>query len=351
VTEHRESPEIEPTGAPEAPSGSGSTRRFARLIESPATRRVALPRLVLALGLSLLVGFGVWKLARSVAGWVASLPDQQLSFSDIELVPEPDPWVIDGRSRILEQVRVEANHRGKLPLLELDLKALEKDFRRCPWVKDVVRVRRDHGRLAVHLVYRKPVAIVVLHVIEGEPDYAYPIDEEGVRLPEKEIDWTSTIPPFRVRGISDPLIEIRGIASSTPPRPGARWKKPDPSGSPDDSDPMVLGAARLARFLQEQRRSTPLGRVAPRFATIWLPDEPVETVFLTDAERNRVKWGKTPGLEKPGELSSEARWKMLLDWIDRHGPLDSKAPSFLQFTRSEAELSQGKATSRPTGPR
>src|SRR6185312_6330047 len=48
VTEHRDSPGIEPEE--EETVRSKSRRRFARLVESPGSRRVALPRLILAVG-------------------------------------------------------------------------------------------------------------------------------------------------------------------------------------------------------------------------------------------------------------------------------------------------------------
>ena len=334
MAEHRDSPEIEPELAGEA--RTTASRRFARMVESPAARRVALPRLLLAVGLLLgllVLGFvGGSRLVNSVMAWVASRPEHQLPFSKIELVPSPDPWVFGGRLRILEQVRDEAKHGEVLSLLELDLKSLEKDFRRCPLVKDVILVdRSQYGRLIVHLVYRKPVAVVVLDSKKDNGN-TYVIDEEAVPLPPRDVDWTDTGPRFQVRGNPDPLIEIRGVKSSTEPEFGVPWKRSD-----GERDPMILGAALLAEFLQGRQKPNPSRPNAPSFARIYLLDEPINWFLLCDSRQNWVQWGKAPGEEKPGELSAEDRWKMLLDSVDRDGPLNAKYPNFLQFTRSGLE--------------
>ena len=341
MVEHRDSPESEPERVDE-PRATAS-RRFARMVETPAARRVALPRLAMAVGILsgvvVLVGLVGSKLIRIGTGWVASRPEYQLPFSEIELIPPPDPWVKGGKSLILEQVRAEAKHGETIPLLGLDSEALKTDFKRCAWVKDVTRIERGFGRLAIHLVYRKPVAVVVLGKINP---IAYPVDEEAVALEVDDIDWTEKKdPPFQARGIPRPLIEIRGVSSAKPTSPGLKWKRADS----DEPDPTVLGAASLARFLQERAISTPKGCPAPRFVRIDLPDEPNHPFFLIDSEKNQVRWGKPPGDEKLGEPSSEARWDMLLDWVDRNGPLKAIAPSYLYFTRSEARI-MGAGTDR-----
>ncbi len=333
MTEHRESLEIGPEEA-ERPLPT-SSRRFARLMDSPAARRVALPRLIAAVALS--VGM-VWLAAsgvRSFLGWVGSGSEHQLPFSKIDLVPPPEPWIVGGRARILEQVRSEAKLPEMLSLLGVDLKSLRNDFRRCPWVKDVTRVERSYQSLTVRLVYRKPVAVVVL---EKPGENAYVIDEEGVPLPPIDIDWKSKAPRFQVRGIADPLIEIRGVASSTVPRFGVPWKIQNESGSLDDRDPKVLGAARLAEFLQRQPKTTMTGRKAPEFTAIWVSGEPTTSLTLRDVEDNWVDWGEPPGSEKPGDPSAEARWTMLLEWVDRHGSIEAKSPDYLRFNRAGAEL-------------
>ncbi len=337
--EHREAPGIGPEPIDEGRPRPG--RRFARLVESPAARRLALPRLLLA-GVLLLLAvalgvIGIAKLAEQVAGWVAARPEHQIRFEAIELVPEPDPCVLGGRSKILEEVRAGTTFGDTIPLLDLDLAKLEQDFRLYAWVKDVVRVDRSHfGRLIVELTYRKPVAVVPF---ESVAPGAFVLDEEAVVLPDRDIDWTSTRSPFRVRGVAAPLIEIRRLPDSTPtPKVGLPWKGKAEEGSTGEPDPLVLRACRLARFLQT-KQAGPDRTLA--FSEIYLPDTPDGSFFLLDPEKNWVCWGKAPGDERAGEPSSEARWAMLGEWIKAHGPLSTKGSDSLYFTNEGAKLYRG----------
>ena len=166
-------------------------------------------------------------------------------------------------------------------------------------------------------------------------------------MPYADVDWTSKKSPVQVRGMSDPLIEIRRVHHSKAPKPGVPWKRLEPGGTRDEDDQMVLRAARLAEFLLRQERSTPSGRVVPRIVSIHVPVEPGHPFVLQDSEQNLVSWGQGAGDEKPGDPSSEARWKMLLDWVERHGPLNAKYPNYLDFTRTEAVLIEGKPPKKP----
>lgn len=337
--EHREAPGIGPEPTDEGRPRPG--RRFARLVESPAARRVALPRLLLAGGLLLLVValgvVGVSKLAGRVAAWVAARPEHQVRFDAIELVPEPDPWVLGGRSKILEEVRARTSFGPSILLLDLDLAKLEQDFSLCAWVKKVIRVDRSRfGRLIVELSYRKPVAVVPF---ESVAPGAFVLDEEAVVLPDRDIDWTSNRSPFRVRGVAAPLIEIRRLPESTPvPKVGLPWKGKAEEGSNGEPDPMVLRACRLARFLQVKQAGPDR---PPVFSEIYLPDTPDGSFFLRDSEKNWVCWGKAPGDERAGEPSSEARWAMLREWIKAQGPLSTKGSDSLYFTNEGAKLYRG----------
>jgi hypothetical protein len=338
--EHRESPEIERERADESHSRPG--RRFARLVESPVSRRVALPRLIVALGLTALLGIGLWKLVQFIASWVERRPEHRIKFAQIELSPPPDPWVIGGTLRILQEVRGEGKSLDEpVSLLDLDLKELQKDFKRCVWVKEVLEIdRSQHGRLIVALAYRKPVAVIPLARVKP---VAYILDEEAVVLPDKSIDWALRDDPYLVRGMTSPLIKIEGMDVSSPtPKVGLPWKR-KVDDSLDDPDPIVLRAASLARFLQERRLALKSPTEAPDFKAIYLPDGPDEYFFLLDDGANWVRWGKAAGDEKPGDPSPEARWRMLLDWVKVHGPLVARWPKHLYFTNTGARLSEPRS--------
>jgi hypothetical protein len=64
--------------------------------------------------------------------------------------------------------------------------------------------------------------------------------------------------------------------------------------------------------------------------------------FLKDHEDNWVFWDQAPGAEPIGEPKAEAKWKMLMDQVDAKGPLDAKAPDYLQPTRKGVEFVKGR---------
>ena len=77
------------------------------------------------------LGIGAGMLVQAWTKWVDRRPEHQIRFSEIELSPQPDAWVKGGRLKILEEVRAGTNLGETVPILELDLKKFETDFRRC----------------------------------------------------------------------------------------------------------------------------------------------------------------------------------------------------------------------------
>ncbi len=350
---HRDSPGIEPEAEAETEADRPERqRRFAKLVEASVARRLALPRLTLAvLAIATIVvgiGFVLSWASRSVVNWVASRPDQQLPFASIELVPEPEPWCIDdSKALILEKVRLASKRGETLRLLDLDLKELANDFRvHSPWVKRVVKVEILPGRLRVHLEYRKPAAVV------WERDPPVVIDGEGVPLPRGEIKWISRSSPYRVRGISEPLLPITGVDPRSEPIDGIPWQRLNPEGNPAGPDKMLVGAAKIAAFLQNQSPTTPSGKLTLRIVRIWIPDEPKNLFYLVEGDQNFIHWGTPPGDEEVGRPSAETRWKRLLEYVDRHGPLNIKFPQFLDLTGEGVLLkdSTPRQKKKPPGP-
>jgi len=344
--EHRDSPEIEPE-----PTESERLRpgqRFARLVESPISRRVALPRLIIAggllLGLVALLWLAITRLIQKITDWVDQRPEHQIPFSQIELVPEPEGWIKGGKALILSQVRREANLDEMVSLLDLDLSKLQTDFKRCVWVKQVVRIdRSNYGRLIVELVYRRPVAEIRYQPV---PPGDFILDEEGVVLPDDEIRWTSHLFPYRVHGIPSPLIEIKNIPeTSTKPRFGLPWKRRVEDGLVEEPDPLVLRAARLARFLQDRSLALKSPADAPDFVSIYIPRETGQPFFLIDSGQNYVCWGMAPGDDRIGEPSPETRWTMLLQWIKTHGPVIARYPDYLDLRGPEPQFERGPGSS------
>jgi len=341
VTEHRETYRVGPDEAGEGPPSP--SRRFARLVESPGSRRASPRRLARAVAASVVglavVGFGGARLLRSLTGWVGNLPEYQLMFSRIELIPEPPPYIRGGTAGFLGRVRDEARRGETLPLLADNLASLKLDFLHSPWVRGVTKVERSPGRLAVHLAYRKPVAVA-----ESEKGRAAVIDEEGVILPmeDRDIDWVNKKgPDFRVRGIDGPLIEIHDVSQPAGTLAGLRWKRTD-----GELDLQVQGAARLAAFLVSRGPRTAGGRAVPRFVGIF-PDAETLRFHLVDAENHIVFWGEAPGAEAHNMPTSDARWSMLTAWIDEHGSLALKPGQYLAFDHSGARVGQFDRSARP----
>ena len=342
--ERRDSPEVESARVSEDTPPTPK-RRLAGLIGPPAARRVALSKLVVAgVLVSSLVILGLYggvRIFRSAALWVDLRPEHRIKFSMVEISPAPDPWVVGGTARLLEEVRPKAKFGDEISLLDLDLKELEKDFRRCSLVKDVLRIDRSrYGRLAVELAYRKPVA-VVKH--PGLTPGVFVVDDDAVVFDDRDIDWTSSVSPYRVKGMDTPLLKIWGLAEASPtPRFGVPWKRKVGADVADDADPVVLGAARIARFFLERGHPQDDPPGLPDFASIWVPQNPDDPYFLIDSGGNLVNWGRAPGMEKAGFPSPEARWDMLKQWVRAHGRLEAQRPDYLFFTPSGASLGRGK---------
>lgn len=329
---HRDSPGIEPE--PNDADPVEPRQRFARLVGSSVARRVALPKLALAVAIAgsvlITLGFVFSWAARSIVSYVDTRPEQQIPFAKIELVPEPDRWVKGGAALILEQVRTRSKLPENLPLQNLNLGTLATDFKGSPWIKRVLRIDRSLGRLTIHVEYRKPIAALVLKKKPPEKWAVEMIDAEGVPLPQAEIDWKSKDYPYSVVGIGEPLLVIWGADPNSVPNYGIPWEAFE-NGKPIGPDVLVAKAARLADFLRKQPLTTPKGNAAPKIGEIQLPGEPSGSFVIADLASNQIVWGKPPGDEKPGELSAEARWKLVLDRVDRSGPLKSEPNGYFYF--------------------
>ena len=318
--------------------GEGRSSRIRRL--APAKLAGSTAAALLALGLAWVVSSTI---VRTMTDWVDARPEHRLAFAEIELVPRPPLWIRTGAAGILHSVRVESRREEHVSIPGLDLEEFRKDFRRCPWVEDVPGVVRSYGRLAVRLVYRKPVAVAAY---DGE--LVLVIDKDGVILPPDDIDWIEKGTRFRIRGIDEPLMTIRDVPRPASTVPGLPWKRADTPEALGDRDPMVVGAARLAAFFQGRPRVTPAGKAAPAFVAIW-PDPESRRYFLKDGGDHWVFWDSAPGAEPLGGPTAVEKWSMLLDWIDRHGPLTVGAPAYLRFERSGAEIFPGRRAARGPG--
>jgi hypothetical protein len=309
--EHRETP-----GA-----ATEATRRFARFVAAPRVRRLVLTRIGLAGLAALLMLAALMVLLELATSWLNGHPDYQLPFRKITLVPPPPAWYRGGAAVFLDRVRDGDPSKETLSVLSVDLAELGNIFRLYCWVDKVGRVERSYpNRLVVHLEYRKPVALVQS---KYAPDRV--IDKDGVILPMEDINW----------GAAGRLIWISGLEPPFDPRPGRVWKSGDSVSGQAQGDERVLAAAKLADFLK-----TVLEREKPR-----LPDLPPHvaipfesndqhTLFVQIGPSTMFLWREAPGAEHPGQLTAEAKWAMLRDWVRANPKLRVRWPSYLTFTRS-----------------
>ncbi len=319
VMEHREPPRIGPTDGPGLDPGPGEvprapSRRFARLVESPAARRPAVNRIGRALlAVAAVVGLvvvGGSSLSRSVVAWLHRQQDYRVRFADIVLDPPPPPWIEGGRPALLESVRDGRGHLETVSILDLDLDRLLTDVRRNPWVARADRAEKSYpNRVAVSLAYREPVALV--RTATGPP---IPVDREGVALPLDGLDESK----------AGPLATIEDEPSSTPPGPGLAWPGDDPRARVSPHTRVVRGA-RLAGHLKDALRGVGPRDWRPESILI-LVDEPKHTGFWVEFDGTLVLWGRFAALDAPGDPSDAEKWRTLAAKAKADGGLKRLGP-------------------------
>lgn len=174
-----------------------------------------------------------------------------------------------------------ASLSGELSLLDADVvERVAQALRAHPWVQEVVRIRKQAPEgLIAELRYRKPAAMVVLD------DRIFPIDTTGVLLPADDF-----IPEDAKQY---PLVEN---VRTKPSAPGTSW-----------GDPKVAGAAKLAEALTSCWERL-------EFASIYIVESGnegsggSEAIYeLRTRGGSRIIWGRAPGSDHPGELSTEQK--------------------------------------------
>ena len=311
--DRREPPRIGPADGPGLDLGAADparpaspSRRFARLVESPAARRLATGRLGRAvLALAAVVGLvvvGGSSVSRSVVAWLHRRPEYRAMFADIALEPPPPPWIKGGREALLEAVRDDRSHLETLSILDLDLSHILTDFRRNPWVARADRAEKGYpNRLTVALAYREPVALV-----RAGPGPPTPVDREGVVLPASEFD------PDR----AGPLATIEAEPASSSPEPGLAWPGPGER---------VLRAARLAGRLKDLLRAAAPGDWAPEAIEIRV-DGPARSGFWVKVEGTFVLWSRYARLDAPDGPSDDDIWRALAAKARADGGLKPLGP-------------------------
>jgi hypothetical protein len=236
---------------------------------------------------------------RRSAPIIARHPQYRLTAESIHITPPPS-WI---RSDIKVEVLRDAGLIGTVSVLD-DWETLGrrvKDaFEFHPWVASVERItKRLPAALEIELKYRRPIAAVESRDASGVT--FLPIDERGVRLPERDLTDAERRYLPRISGVSGrPLV-------------GDVW-----------TDERVLGGARLIGALGDVWRQLKLVEIMAMARPSPNDAAPAYTFEIVTTGGTRIVWGAVPGAEKSaGELTCDEKRRRLLEYANQHGQLDS----------------------------
>jgi hypothetical protein len=289
--------------------GGVAGRRFGRFVHAPGVRRLAFPRILLAMlaGAGVVGSFVVLGsfAFESLSASLHRQPVYSFEFRAIGLDPPPPAWYRGGAPAFLERVRSESKEPERQSVLDLDLERLARAFRLDCWVRQVVRVRRSYpNQVVVRLVYREPVAFVTVR--EGR---TIVLDQDGVVVPRKDIE----------PGPNSPLIQVFGLdLAPGSSREGETVKRTSEIEGIEEVDEAVVAGARLAAFLRTVQSSvTPGPEPMGRFS-IHAGDR--NNLWIQYGDSLLFRWREPPGRETPGELPATSKWRILREWIEKNGP-------------------------------
>ena len=239
----------------------------------------------------LFLGFlAVW---RHVEGEVFASPDYWLTYEKVDISPPP-PWI---HRDVRAEVFRDAGFDGAVSIMEAGLgERIARAFALHPWVEKVHRTTKHHpARISVELSYRRPVLMVRV------PGGWYPVDGSGILLPTGDF---SSVEASRYPR----LIGIETIPVSTA---GERW-----------GDARVVAAAAIVAAFGDAWDSLGLREIVPLAADDFV--QPSQHTFaLYTRGGSQVLWGRTPGMELPGEATAAAKVAALVHFHQHHGSLDS----------------------------
>jgi hypothetical protein len=281
-------------------------------------RPARLAKLALIVGVIALLPYLIQRLPN-----LSSRPEYRLSTKRIRIIPEPESPV--PRS-LLDQVSEQANLPREVSVLDETLAAtLAKAFGRHPWIAKVVSVRKSHpAGVTVEVKYREPVGMV--QVKGGR----FPIDASGVVLPSADFNAAD----FKR------YPTIQGIASSNSIRPGFAWK-----------DPSLLAAARLAELLAPKWEDLRLESIVIPTRTVPAIDASKILLELRANGGSRIIWGRAPGTEHPGELTTVQKIGRMEKYLSEFGGFERPNGPYEIDIRHWQEISRRPLTSRQVNSR
>ena len=288
---------------------------------SAVFRPARLAKLSLLVGVVTLLPYLVQRLPS-----LASRSEYRLATRQIRLIPAPDGPV---PANLLDQVREQAKLPRELSLLDEKLASKLADaFAGHPWIAKVVSVRKSYpATVTVEVKYRTPVGMV--QVKGGR----FPIDASGVVLPPGD---------FAAEDLKR-YPTIQGLVSSSSIRPGMAWK-----------DPSLLAAARLAELLAPRWGELHLESIVVPSRSGPASDLTRIVLELRASGGSKIIWGRVPGTEHPGELTTAQKIGRLEKYLTEFGGFDRPNGPYEIDIRHWQEISRrplasGQANSRNNG--
>jgi hypothetical protein len=288
---------IEPSGATEADDSSEPTepkpRSPSRNGKSRSKRSTkSLPSLFLPLLTCVAIAglaFGGYKLFETARAHVGEQDRFRVAARDIEVTPLP-VWI---RTDLLAEVQRLGDLSDTLDTLDQQLAENLRDaFALHPWVREVIEVRVIHpATIRVKLDYREPVAVVrATRSLEA-------VDRDGVLLPAAELP--------------DPQIylTVTGVRSTPTGPAGTQW-----------DDAALLSAVATADALSPHHRTLGLSTIDVSGFRGGSANQ--GTIYLLTEQGTRVKWGRPPNVDYPGEVPVQDKIDRLLKYVTENESLD-----------------------------
>ena len=247
------------------------------------------PRIMFLAAMGLVL-FNVAPVLKSFLPDLNKEPEYRLRSSQIE-VTQPPHWVPHD---LIEQVLEHADLPHELSLLDNHLaQEVAEAFQLHPWVEEVVSVRKSFpAKLTVQLTYRKPVAMV--QVKQG----MYPIDGASILLPPADFSVADT-----------KLYPVITNVRSTPQGPaGTPW-----------GDSLVAGGAKLAEALGPHWKKLQLTAIDCQRPAKPVSGDDDSFYVLVAQGGSRILWGRGPGSDNPGELTTEQKIGRLQKYLADFG--------------------------------
>ncbi len=234
--------------------------------------------------------FGGYKLFDAARAHVGEQDRFCVATRNIDVTPLP-VWI---RTDLVAEVQRIGDLPHTLNTLNPNLTETIRDaFALHPWVRNVIEVRVIHpSTIRVKLAYREPVAVVrSARSLEA-------VDRDGVLLAAAELSAPQL------------YLAVTGVRSTATGPVGTQW-----------SDPALLAAVATADAISPHHRTLGLSTID---VSGYRGGSGANqgSVYLLTEQGTRVKWGRPPKVDYPGEIPVKDKIDRLLKYVTDNDSLD-----------------------------